>query len=594
MKRTLTRAAVPLAALLAALLALTLLAQQAVAGHPQNAFPANRAAAAAAAAAPVDPSPALPYQVFLPLVVKPQPGTPPAIASFTASPALIALGGTSTLSWSVSGAASLSLAPGIGAATGASYAVSPAATTEYTLTATNAHGSASATVTVTVADAPASGSFFIVPTPAIDRPTSHPTVRTDAAGGVHVAFTPESSPPEDPGRPIYYAYCPGNCASAAAFTRIALGDGVEYANLALDADGRPRLLARLRVDTRFVYQYWTCDSGCTNPAQWTSTLLGYAYARPVASGEPFSQFFALDDQGRPRFVYFDAGADHEDPHWGAFYAFCDTGCANAANWHETRLLDDPFASTFALAFGPAGQARLAYATYNSDDILHLLGYAECPTDCGSAGSWQGTPLAATASASVTANAGFALQTDAHGHPRLALYTGTGIGGSLAPNRLYYLACEAASCAQAANWSALDLGLADEHGTEGVDLALDEQDQPRLAYHAPLAAGFGLYYAWCNVNCANSAAGWQSQKIEPSEQVNQELPIPPWPGCAFPQCNPPVPACTVSFWDTGVRPSLALDGAGHPRIAYDADHHQGGACGAFTDTRLTRFALFSQP
>jgi hypothetical protein len=51
---------------------------------------------------------------------------------------------------------------------------------------------------------------------------------------------------------------------------------------------------------------------------------------------------------------------------------------------------------------------------------------------------------------------------------------------------------------------------------------------------------------------------------------------------------------VSFWDTGVRPSLALDPAGHPRIAYDADHHQGGACGAFSDTRLTRFAHFNQP
>jgi uncharacterized membrane protein len=43
-----------------------------------------------------------------------------------------------------------------------------------------------------------------------------------------------------------------------------------------------------------------------------------------------------------------------------------------------------------------------------------------------------------------------------------------------------------------------------------------------------------------------------------------------------------------------RPSLALDPAGQPRIGYDADHHQGGACGTFIDTRLTRFAWFNQP
>jgi hypothetical protein len=44
----------------------------------------------------------------------------------------------------------------------------------------------------------------------------------------------------------------------------------------------------------------------------------------------------------------------------------------------------------------------------------------------------------------------------------------------------------------------------------------------------------------------------------------------------------------------VRASLALDGSGNPRIVYDADHEQGGACGTHTDTRLTRFALLNQP
>jgi hypothetical protein len=572
----------------------SLLTPRVVAGHSLSLGAAGRGGVESHPATPTLPQPASAYDRFLPYVTRASTGAAPVILSFTASPASIMPGESSTLSWSVTGAATLSLSPGTGPVAGASQVVSPVATTQYTLTAANAHGSASATTTVTVGSAPPAGSFFIVPLPDIDRPTSHPTVRVDAAGGVHVAFTPQTSEPGSTVRPVYYAYCPGQCASPAAFTIVPLGDQVQYANLALDPAGHPRLLLRLATGNMFAYQYWMCDSGCTNAAQWTSGTVGYAYARPVGWGEPFSQFFALDPQGRPRFVYYDAGADDQDTHWGVFYASCDTSCTQAANWSEVRLLDDTYASTFALALGPAGQPRLAYYTYDPDNLLQFLAYAECQATCSSAGGWSGATLAATVSASVSEFATFSLRADATGRPRLALYTGTGQGGSLAPNTLYYLACDAASCAQTADWSALDLGFTETHGEAGVDLALDPQGRPRIAYHAPLAAGFGLYYAWCNTGCLASAQNWQTQEVEPSEQVDQELPIPPSPGCPFPQCNPPIPACTVSFWDTGVRPSLALDPAGHPRIAYDADHHQGGACGAFSDTRLTRFAHFNQP
>ncbi len=79
----------------------------------------------------------------------------PVIASFTASPASVAPGGSSTLSWSVSGATSLSIDGGVGTVTGTSVPVTPGATTTYTLTAVNAAGSTlSAPVTVTVAVGP--------------------------------------------------------------------------------------------------------------------------------------------------------------------------------------------------------------------------------------------------------------------------------------------------------------------------------------------------------------------------------------------------------------------------------------------------------
>lgn len=82
------------------------------------------------------------------------PSTPvpvPAISSFTASPLSITAGQTATLSWSVSGATTISIDNGVGdVSTLTSKVVSPAQTTTYRLTAANSAGSASASATVTV------------------------------------------------------------------------------------------------------------------------------------------------------------------------------------------------------------------------------------------------------------------------------------------------------------------------------------------------------------------------------------------------------------------------------------------------------------
>ena len=84
----------------------------------------------------------------------------PVIVSFTASPASLAVGSSSSLAWQVTGATSLGIDMGVPAASGAtgSISVSPSATTKYTLTATNAAGSVTASTTVTVTNsAPAGG-----------------------------------------------------------------------------------------------------------------------------------------------------------------------------------------------------------------------------------------------------------------------------------------------------------------------------------------------------------------------------------------------------------------------------------------------------
>jgi hypothetical protein len=74
------------------------------------------------------------------------------ITSFTASPANISAGQSSTLAWTVTGATSVSISPNIGSVNAQSgqTQVAPTQTTTYTLTATGSSGSVNATVVVTV------------------------------------------------------------------------------------------------------------------------------------------------------------------------------------------------------------------------------------------------------------------------------------------------------------------------------------------------------------------------------------------------------------------------------------------------------------
>ena len=75
----------------------------------------------------------------------------PSISSFSATPSIVPLNGTSTLSWSTSGTNSLSINHGIGTVTGTNTITGALATTTiFTLSANNTNGTSTATTTVTV------------------------------------------------------------------------------------------------------------------------------------------------------------------------------------------------------------------------------------------------------------------------------------------------------------------------------------------------------------------------------------------------------------------------------------------------------------
>jgi hypothetical protein len=81
-------------------------------------------------------------------------GAAPVISSFTASPTTVSAGAAVTLTWSTTGASYLFIDPSVGTQVGtvrgASVTVNPAATTTYTLNATNSYGRTTATAAVTV------------------------------------------------------------------------------------------------------------------------------------------------------------------------------------------------------------------------------------------------------------------------------------------------------------------------------------------------------------------------------------------------------------------------------------------------------------
>ncbi|MBM3148746.1 MAG: hypothetical protein FJZ88_01790 [Chloroflexi bacterium] len=85
------------------------------------------------------------------IVISSMPPDMPVINSFFASPAIVVKGNSTTLSWSVSNAATVQINQGIGTvAANGIKTVAPTTSTAYTLTATNPSGWVSQTITVSV------------------------------------------------------------------------------------------------------------------------------------------------------------------------------------------------------------------------------------------------------------------------------------------------------------------------------------------------------------------------------------------------------------------------------------------------------------
>jgi hypothetical protein len=402
--------------------------------------------------------------------------------------------------------------------------------------------------------------------------TASASLQIDSAGGLHAAYV------SDPQEQAYYSTCAplADCANRASWTQTHFGSHVREVQLELTPQGQPRMLLLINdpddgdPDINDTWWYAACQSSCTNSASWSMIFIGGHADIDVESFYTSNHYFALDPQGRPRVVFgpkFGFDPNTFEVFGWMVYASCNTACTaddgvdpagrpTSANWSYGRI--DAVFHQPALAFTSDGRPRIAaFADADDGQGSDVLEYFACDSDCGDSASWAATRIGEPGASSESV----ALRLDSHDRPRMAVFF------QGAHSR--YLWCNSA-CTDGAQWGSAPI---DPNHTDGgdPDLQLDQLDRPRIAFHwqaAPddLQGQLGVGYAWCDTNCESPGALFQRRLAEDSPQLDADWPLPRPINCPY------------ANWLGGYRPSLALDAAGQPRIAADADFVAFGCVG----------------
>jgi hypothetical protein len=184
-----------------------------------------------------------------------------------------------------------------------------------------------------------------------------------------------------------------------------------------------------------------------------------------------------------------------------------------------------------------------------DDNTTALLYAECNSSCTNAANWGSVGLFAPIY--YLAYYSYVLRVDAQGHPRIAYFDGT-------DNNVLYYAWSNASPLTPGNWSSYTLNYPTNDLYWSLDLALDSQGRPSVAF---ATYDLDLSYVTCTANCETPSPSWQQQYIETGDDLNLIYPI------------PTNPDCMSSSWMVIGYPSLALDAANNLNVSYWVRHAQ---------------------
>jgi hypothetical protein len=408
------------------------------------------------------------------------------------------------------------------------------------------------------------------------------SVAVDPAGGIHAVYSIYFG--SDGGQnPATYAYCADGCTEPQNWSFVRLGTQISDARIQLDPGGRPRVMlfghAGIQgdpyYDWRYRYQFASCDWNCTSPGAWSITTLAEPVEPAATREHDNNRYFVLDRSGNPLLVYKESDADG---HQGTFALTCTDDCSNADRWIETRI-DEALYWRPSISLSATGQVRMSFDARDEEGDLFIW-YDECNAACTTPANWGYVRLIP-----VHGSAKHSLSVNSAGRPRMVVYSGNYTAEPFEPERLYYLWCEEACAQPNSEWYFYRIPVPWPAG-DGATIHIDEADRPRIAYED----GGNVGYAWCTEHCESGNALWRVTRLESSSDLlgdNEMLPI---------------RRCSVSTWFLGVRPSIAFDSAGNPRIGFDAQHYWYGveivsgvpyACN-YKDVNVSRVVLANHP
>ena len=400
-----------------------------------------------------------------------------------------------------------------------------------------------------LADGPPARALFLNTTTS----TNSASLRIDHDGGMHVASAAYHTgfATDDPRKPAYYAYCApqSDCGQATNWTEVPLGDSAKAVQLELTPEGSPRVLVQTANRTPgtpeyAAYWYGECNAQCTEVGNWTLIDLVDTGMIDISATEETKHWFALDPQGRPRFL-FGEGA--------LVYASCDVGCTelatnpdtgetHPANWSGTAIERGLYGTMRALAFTSDGQPRIGALMRDPDTQRVTVDYLECNTQCDDAAQWSRLILMDRGQAPESVS----LRVDGENRVGIALGQNTGV---------WYWRC-AEHCNDFANWVGGNweslAGFA-----EDPDLAFDHQNMPHLAFRSTGGdLGWGLWHLWCVAECWSAQQSWVGEMVEGADALGQT------------QALRREDDCIPIGWMGDFRPSLALDAADKASFAFD--------------------------
>lgn len=407
---------------------------------------------------------------------------------------------------------------------------------------------------VTPTPPPTRNGFFVLD----DWLTYNAASAIDAKGGMHLAFyaSDEGHQGEPRNQAAYYTYCGAGtaaCADPSAWSALVQIDTlVNEVQVAATSDGRPRLLIRRNGSRGYEYDYWACEQGCTDGQSWSGLLVTEAAGVEQSNTRFPQRSFALDSQGRPRFVWSNGWGNRRSH--GLYYAWCDAAdCAQPDTWQHLVLAtrdDKTTTADYASLVFNGDKPRLV-TRINYSGLPVETRYYECDRDCSYRYDWDYSVLRHP-EGKQWANWDLAL--DANGKPRVALYEPAGVDITVG-GRLFYAWCDT-NCHSAD----APFQMAQVAGGEGqsVDLAFDANGRAHMVYDAGQRGILGEL--WCDASCT-SADAWQRRILETSEQLTQEL----------------APASPLTcdqqerVWFDAI-PQVAFDAQGKLVVAYDATNY----------------------